>query len=113
MWKVKDDFASRRRNLSAVDRVRGATRLMYRNDLQNAAARAGIDRAAYHLPGEDHRLRILGDCYVLEIVEGGWAVYYWERGTRHDEVHLETEDEACGELLLRLTSDPTTRRRPN
>ncbi len=69
-----------------------------------AADRAGIPRTAFHLPDQDHRIRIAeDDLYVLEIVEGGWAVYYSERGKRPSEEFFDTEDEACWELLLRLT----------
>ena len=82
---------------------------MNRRQLQVAAERAGIRRGAYHLPGEDDRLRIIHDCYALDIVEGGWAVFYSERGERVGEQQFDTEDEACAHLLLRLTEDPGTR----
>jgi len=50
------------------------------------------------------------EAYCLAIVPGGWSVWYAERGERRDEVTFDTEDEACAELLLRVVSDPTTRR---
>jgi len=78
-----------------------------RDDLRLAAERAGIRPSAYDLdPG-----RLSDDVHCLAIVAGGWAVWFAERGQRRDEVVFDTEDEACSELLLRLTTDPTTRTR--
>jgi hypothetical protein len=75
-----------------------------RADLEAATERAGIPRSGYHLPDQDTRIRIIdSDIQVLEIVEGGWAVYYLERGERCSEEFFDSEDEACSELLLRLT----------
>jgi hypothetical protein len=80
--------------------------IVNRVDLQTAAKREGIKDSAYSLKGG-----MPDECYVLAIVEGGWTVYYSERGKRNDETFFETEDEACSFLLLRLVGDPTTRRR--
>ena len=46
---------------------------------------------------------------VLEIVEGGWAVYYAERGGRSGERRFDTEDEACHFMLDRLLADAGNR----
>src|SRR5262245_35030229 len=101
-------MATRRHNCrSAWPRRRGIVQsvLVDRERLQAAAARAGIPRSAFHLPNQDDRVRIVDDdIYVLEIVEGGWAVYYLERGRRLSEEVFDTEDEACSELLMRLMS---------
>lgn len=77
---------------------------MNRTNLRAAFDREGVRPSAYDLdPGR------LEERYCLRIVSTGRAVYYMERGRRVDEVVFETEDEACSELLMRVTSDPTTR----
>jgi hypothetical protein len=55
--------------------------------------------------------RFSDETYCLAIVPGGWPVWFAGRGNRNDEVFFETEDEARAELLLRVVSDPTIRRR--
>ena len=70
-----------------------------------AAGRLGIRSTAYSIDADEP------ETDVVAIQTGGWAVYYSERGRRNDEAVFDTEDEACCELLLRLTNDPTTRRR--
>jgi hypothetical protein len=77
---------------------------MLRNDLLAAAEKLGIRSSAFSLDGG-----VPAERYVLALEDGGWAVYYSERGGRVDVAHFDTEDEACDELLLRLTRDPTTR----
>jgi hypothetical protein len=47
--------------------------------------------------------------YVLSVADGGWIVYYSERGERTDIRAFETEDEACAHLFELLLRDPTTR----
>src|SRR3954470_17559876 len=79
-------------------------RIMLRSELIPAAERLGIRSTAYSLDGG-----LPVEQYVLALEEGGWAVYYSERGLRQDVALFDTEDEACDELLLRLTEDPTTR----
>jgi hypothetical protein len=85
--------------------------------LRTLAQREGIRDDAYVLEGEEHSDAIASHpreyegIDVLEIVDGGWAVYGTERGqTIYREV-FETEDEACSELLSRLLRDPTIRAR--
>lgn len=77
---------------------------MNREVLQRRAAAEGIRSTAYSLEGG-----LPPETYVLAIVEGGWSVYYSERGFRVGERLYETEDEACSDLLLRLVQDPSTR----
>lgn len=74
------------------------TQLLQFLDSQN------ISREAYRLDGS-----WCNECYRLEDLGHGWAVYYAERGLRSGERHFETEDEACDFLLNRLLSDPSTR----
>ena len=45
----------------------------------------------------------------LQIVEGGWAVYYAERGLRSGERRFHTEDEACDFMARRLLADEGNR----
>jgi hypothetical protein len=78
---------------------------MNRSELVEATQREGIVERAYSLEGG-----LPAETYVLALEEGGWCVYYSERGMRRDEVHFDTEHEACDELLMRLVNDPTTRR---
>lgn len=78
---------------------------MNRADLRAAAEREGVLPSSYSLEGG-----VPDDTYVLSIEEGGWSVYFAERGRRIDESRFDTEDEACDELLLRLVRDPTTRK---
>lgn len=80
---------------------------MNRADLVGRARAEGIRDSAYSLDGG-----MPPETYVLAIEEGGWSVYYSERGSRVGERRFETEDEACSDLLLRLVEDPTTRERP-
>ena len=46
---------------------------------------------------------------VLDIEDGGWVVYYSERGRRMGLEWFETEDEACTHMFELLARDPTTR----
>lgn len=78
---------------------------MMRTELQAAAERLGILPASYSLEGG-----LPDETYVLALEEGGWSVYFAERGRRIDTARFETEDEACDELFLRLMNDPTTRK---
>lgn len=78
---------------------------MNRRDLRDALEREGIPETAYDLdPG-----RLSYERYCLGIVEGGWAVWFSERGERVNEAVFDTEDEACAELLLRVLSDSSRR----
>lgn len=78
---------------------------MNRKELSEAAAREGIRPSTFSVEGG-----LPPDKYVLSLEPGGWSVYYSERGKRIGEARFDTEDEACSELLLRLTRDPTTRK---
>lgn len=40
----------------------------------------------------------------LQYIEGTWAVFYYERGKKHETKTFDSEDAACKELLLRLKS---------
>lgn len=77
---------------------------MNRDELRAALDREGVRPSAYSLDGREPENR-----YVLAIRDGGWAVYFCERGREIDVEEFETEDEACSELLLRVLEDPTTR----
>ncbi len=80
--------------------------LVTREQLRTVAGKTGILPCAYSIDGDDR-----DDTYVLKIEAGGWVVFFAERGKRNDLEWFETEHEACTELLLRLTADPTTRTR--
>jgi hypothetical protein len=75
-----------------------------RGELRRRADDEGIRPSAYSLEGG-----LPPEQYVLSLEEGGWCVYYSERGERTGEAWFDTEDEACSYLLLRLVEDPTTR----
>jgi hypothetical protein len=69
-----------------------------------AADREGVRESAYTLDGG-----LPPERFVLAIVDGGWSVYYSERGERVGEMFFDTEDEACSFMLLKVVGDPTTR----
>jgi len=77
-----------------------------RTDLRHAADREGIRTASYSLEGG-----LPPEKYVLALEEGGWSVYYSERGRRAGLNFFDTEDEACDYLFNLLIKDPTTRER--
>ncbi len=77
---------------------------MNRKALEHVAAREGIRRTAFCLTGG-----LPPEQYVLAVEDGGWVVYYSERGEAVGKTWFETEDEACSHLLLRLVEDPSTR----
>lgn len=79
---------------------------MNRSDLKTAAQREGIRPESYSLEGGMPPER-----YVLALEEGGWSVYYSERGRRRGLNSFDTEDEACDYLFHLLIKDPTTRYR--
>lgn len=78
---------------------------MNRGTLRDLLDKEGIDPLAYDLDG-----RAGDDMYVLEFSDGGWAVFFSERGLRTTERRFDTEDEACGHLFALLLRDRTTRR---
>lgn len=49
------------------------------------------------------------EAYVL-VDEGGWCVFYSERGQRTNEQLFDSESDACEYLLSVIARDPTTRR---
>jgi len=77
---------------------------MNRAELRSAADREQIRRGAYCLEGG-----LPPQQYVLSIENGGWCVYYSERGLKTEPEWFETEDEACDYLFQALVRDPTTR----
>jgi hypothetical protein len=87
---------------------------MKRTELVDLLTRECVDPAAYVIRTHDALTRPEADLeerLVLEVRNGGWVVYYRERGLESG-AHLHpTEDEACRDLLDRLLRDPTTRRR--
>jgi hypothetical protein len=77
---------------------------MDRFELRLILARENIDPRVYTLDGGLPVERL-----CMEQREGGWVVYYSERGLRTGEQVFGTEDEACRNVLNQLRSDPTTR----
>jgi hypothetical protein len=77
---------------------------MNRTRLQELAKQEGIRDDAYSLDGG-----LPSERYVLEVAEGGWHVYYSERGLRTGLQTFDTEAEACEHLFEMLLADPTTR----
>lgn len=41
----------------------------------------------------------VGDCWVIQLRDAKWHVYFSERGKREDEHIYDTEDEACRFML--------------
>lgn len=79
---------------------------MNRRELVEMARQAGIREDVFSLAGG-----LAPETYVLEVAEGGWNVYYSERGDRTGNIFFATEDEACSHLFDLLIRDPTTRSR--
>jgi hypothetical protein len=79
---------------------------MNRDQLRAATEREGIRADSFSLDGGLPLER-----YVLTVAEGGWIVYYSERGERVGEQIFDTEDEACSHLYLLLLGDPSSRAR--
>jgi hypothetical protein len=77
---------------------------MNRERLQELTRAEHIRDDAYSLDGG-----LPFERYVLSITEGGWAVYYSERGERVGLREFQTEDDACSYLLDVLLRDQTTR----
>jgi hypothetical protein len=77
---------------------------MDRNHLRELARQERIRDDAYSFEGG-----LPLEQLVLAIEDGGWCVYYSERGLRSGLRHFETEDEACTYMLDLLLRDPTNR----
>jgi hypothetical protein len=73
-------------------------------ELRDTLDRAGIRPRAYDFDSSNR-----DEVYCLEETQGGWVVYYRERGIRRDEQLFSSEDEACKHILALLVRDPTTR----
>lgn len=78
---------------------------MKRLDLERLLNLFEIRTDVYDLSGRDE-----GDeAHVITHEQGGWHVFYSERGIRTLERVFPTEDQACDEILLRIARDPLTR----
>jgi len=73
-------------------------------DLKEALRHAGIRERAYDLECSER-----DEVYCLDAVQGGWRVYYCERGLRRDERFFTSEDAATRYFLDLITRDTTTR----
>ena len=80
---------------------------MNRSELQLVLDEKGIRPRSYSLTGGSP-----SESYCIERSNGGWAVYYAERGNRNSEKWFVSEDEACDHLLQWILGDPTTHTRP-
>lgn len=58
-----------------------------------------IDPDSFRLDGRKD------ECHILEQRQGGWVVYYSERGLETGVTHFPTEAEALDHLLSRLHPD--------
>lgn len=74
-------------------------------ELKRVLDREGFNPGRYSLKGglPDER-------YCLERRDGGWSVYYSERGEKVEERVFATESEACEDLLRRVRKDPSAKR---
>ncbi|KLU65353.1 hypothetical protein DEAC_c29050 [Desulfosporosinus acididurans] len=72
---------------------------MNRKELRNLLKIKGVPEYYYNLDevGETDQKVCLG------IDNQGWIVYYSERGNKFDLLTFSTEDEACKDILKRLT----------
>lgn len=68
-----------------------------------------VAESAYSLAGGTPNER-----YVLSSEpNGGWEVYYSEKGLKTSRKNFRSESDACEYLFKLLESDPTTRKSPN
>jgi hypothetical protein len=72
---------------------------------RNGLRPKGFDLRAYSLRGGAP-----DECLVLNRLNGGWDVFYSERGQRNSQRWFKTEAEACEYLRARLIRDPTARK---
>lgn len=72
---------------------------MTRAELGKALVAAGVSALDFDLNGSASS----NGAWVLEDDHGIWRVYYQERGTRYDEQHFLSENEACLFMLSKLT----------
>jgi hypothetical protein len=77
---------------------------MDKNELARILRAEGFRADAYDLEGEKR-----DECYCLEEFDGGWVVYYSERGLKAGRVEFASEGEACEFLLGLMRRDPTGR----
>ena len=78
---------------------------MNRADLRLLLEAEGVPVDAYSLGGQ-----ISDECLCLRIVEGGWTVFYSERGGRSGAMNFDTEDEACDYMATRLLAASSDKR---
>ena len=71
-----------------------------RNALQALLRGEGVRPDAYVLDGT-----VRDEAMCMQPAEGGWTIFYSERGQRTGERWFETEDEACDFLAQRLLAD--------
>jgi len=80
-----------------------------RSQLRKRLEELGIPGDTLVLEGEPYseeptsHPREYGGIRVLKSVEGGWAIFRSERGNVFDEAFFDNEDDACQEILLRMT----------
>jgi hypothetical protein len=68
------------------------------SELGQALGQIGISPEVLELGGHGEQAWC-----VEQAEDGGWEVFWQERGNKHNYVRLETEDDACNQLLGRLT----------
>lgn len=67
-------------------------------ELRELLTRKAVPAGAYRL--EDGGA---GEAYILDREGREWVVYYSERGLRTEERRFQSEDEACADILDRLS----------
>ena len=77
---------------------------MDRQELADWLAAEGFDPRLYSLRGGAP-----DECLVLNRFNGGWEVFYSERGLRNRQRWFQTEAKACEYLRERLVRNRTTR----
>ena len=80
--------------------IRGA---FTRDAFARAVVEESIDPRAFAIEASGD------ECYVLLAADGGWEVFYSERGLKSDLRRFATEAAGLEDLLARLRADPSTR----
>jgi hypothetical protein len=76
-----------------------------RESLERELTEASIRPSYYHFGG------YVEDRVCLHQENGGWSVYYAERGNRNVEKWFRSESDACAYLLELALADETSRQR--
>lgn len=74
---------------------------MNKNELALLLSKEKYKKELYSLEGN-----VLLEGHCLDLKEGKWRTYYFERGSEFEVELFESEDEACARLYEKIKKDP-------